>query len=101
MRHSLRLGWFTLGLRLGPADAPGRILGWELRRNTPQVALLGASSRVGMPAEVLFERRGGSLLLATFVRHRNPLTRLLWQAFSAQHRRVVRHLLRQAAARAG
>ena len=101
MRRSLEWGWFALGLRLGPADAPDRILGWELRRSTPEVALLGADSRVGMPAEVLFERRGRSLFLATFVRHGNPLTRLFWKPFSVQHRQVVRHLLGQAAARRG
>ena len=94
MRRSLTWGWFALGLRLGPAAAPDRILGWELRRSTPEVALLGAESRLGMPAEVMFERRRGSIRFATFVRHRNPLTRLVWTPFRAQHRRVVRHLLR-------
>ena len=97
MRRSLSWGWWSLGLRLGPADAPDRILGWELRHNTPDVALLGAESRIGMPAEIMFERRRGSIRFATFVRHRTPLTRLFWIAFSAQHRRVVRHLLRGAA----
>ena len=99
LRRSLAWGWFALGLRLGPADAPDRVLGWELRRSTPEVALLGAGSRIGMPAEVLFERRGRSLFLATFVRHGNPLTRLFWRPFSVQHRQVVRHLLSQAARR--
>ena len=99
LRRSLRWGWSALGLRLGPTRAEDRILGWELRRRTPDVALLAAGSRLGMPAEVLFERRTGSLLFCTFVEHGNPLARVLWAAIGPQHRQVVAHLLRRVACR--
>jgi hypothetical protein len=93
-RAALRRGWFALGLRLGSARSG--VLGWELRRNTPDVALLGARSRLGMPAEVLFKREPDGLLFATFVQHRNPLVRAVWAGVAPGHRRVVRRLLEAA-----
>src|ERR1700694_774150 len=42
VRRKLRWGWFALGLKLGGAESDRFVLGWEIRRNTPDVALLGA-----------------------------------------------------------
>jgi hypothetical protein len=33
------------------------VLGWEVRRSSPDVALLGASGRLGLSGELLFERQ--------------------------------------------
>lgn len=97
VRRQLRWGWFALGLKLGGARPDRSVLGWELRRSTPDLALLGAGSRLGMPAELLFETREGTLLVATFVQHQNPLVRALWAAVAAQHRQVVPALVGRAA----
>jgi Protein of unknown function (DUF2867) len=85
----------ALGLKHGPLSSPRFVLGWEVRRSTPDVLLLGAGSWLGMPAELLFERQGDELLFATLVQHRNPVMRMAWRAIEPKHRRVVTHLLRR------
>jgi hypothetical protein len=96
MRRKLWWGWSALGLTLGPSRSVGFILGWELRRSSPDFALLAAGSRLGMPAELLFERRGDKLLLATFVQQQNPVAHVMWAAIEARHRQVVPYLLARA-----
>jgi hypothetical protein len=100
MQHKLRRGWSTLGLELGPARSDHCVLGWEIRRTTPDVALLGVSGRRGLSGELLFERQPGRLLFATFVHLDNRVARTLWAAIAPRHRRVVRNLLEQASVRA-
>ncbi len=99
MRRQLRRSWQLLGLRLGPARSAQRVLGWEIRRSTPDFVLLGAGSRIGMPAELLFRRDRDGLLFATFVQQRNPLARLLWARVTPVHQRIVHSLLTRAATR--
>jgi hypothetical protein len=99
MQRSLRRSWFALGLRLGSARDDRLVLGWRLRRSGPDFALFGAGSRIGMPAELLFQRQGHTLLFATFVRLGNPIVRLVWAGVAPGHRRVVAHLLAQAVRR--
>jgi hypothetical protein len=99
MRRALRLGWLALGLRLGPTRSDRLVLGWEVRRSSPDVALLGASSRLGMEGEVLLERRQQALLFATFVQLKTRIARAVWPQVAPRHRRVVRHLLQQAVRR--
>jgi len=99
-QHTLRRGWSTLGLQLGPARSDHSVLGWEIRRSTPDVALLGLSGRRGLSGELLFERQPGTLLFATFVHLDNRLARTLWAGIVPRHRRVVRNLLEQASVRA-
>jgi hypothetical protein len=71
----------------GPAQ------GWELRHNTPEFALLGAGSRIGMPAELLFKPQRDTLLFATLVQHQNAAARAIWAPVVPMHQRVVRDLL--------
>jgi hypothetical protein len=100
LRRSLRSGWRALGMRVGPATGVGYVLGWKVRRSTPDVVLLGGSSRLGMQAELLLERHDGELLFATLVQFDNPATRGLWAAaIERPHLRVVRYLLEQARGR--
>jgi hypothetical protein len=77
------------------------VLGWEVRRNSPDLVLLGARSRIGMPAELAFERRHHSLLFATFVRHDNAIARAVWAATEPVHVPIVRRVLERAATRHG
>ena len=72
------------------------MLGWEVRRSTPDAALLGASGRLGLSGELLFERQRHTLLFATFVQLDNPVARALWARIAPRHRQVVRDLLAQA-----
>jgi hypothetical protein len=97
MQRKLRLGWQSLGLKLGPALGDRFVIGWELRRSTPDVVLLGAGSRIGMPAELLVERRDGELLFTTFVRQDNLLARAVWAATEPLHVPVVQRVLAGAA----
>lgn len=99
-RGSLVAGWTGLGLKLGPPWSDQHVLGWTVRRNTPDVLLLGAGSRVGMPAELLFERRAGALLFATFIEQQNRVVRTMWAGVEPTHVVVVRQLLERAAAAA-
>ena len=96
MRNALSRGWSTLGLRVGSTDPDRFVLGWELRRSTPDVALLGARGRLGLSGELLFERQQHTLLFATFVQLENAIARALWTGIASRHRQVVRDLLEQA-----
>lgn len=100
LRSRLRWSWAALGLKLSEPRADRGVLGWELRASTPEFALLGAGSRVGMPAELLFKRQQQRLLFATFVQHQNPIVRATWARVVPQHRHVVRYLLRGACSHA-
>ena len=99
MRHRLRSGWTAIGLKLRRDRAGGAILGWEIRRSTRDFVLLGADSRIGMPAELLFKREGDALLFATFVQHANPAARAVWAGIEPIHGPTVRRLLADAARR--
>jgi len=96
MRSALPWGWFALGLKHASTRSERVVLGWEVRRSTPDFALLGAGSRLGLPAELLFERRAQALLFATFVQHDNPIARAVWAGVAPVHRQVVRYALEQA-----
>jgi hypothetical protein len=95
-RSMLRRGWFALGVRLGPTDDDSLVLGWAVRRSSRDHAILAARSLIGMEAEVLFKRERNGVLAATMMKLNNPIARAFWAGFSFQHRRVLRHLLRQA-----
>jgi hypothetical protein len=98
MRAALPRGWMSLGLKVGSPSAPELVFGWTVRRATPDLVLLGAESRVGMPGELLFMRQGAALVFATFLHHKTLLTRSVWAGIAPRHRRIVRHLLEHAAA---
>ena len=97
-RNALSRGWSALGLRLGSTQSDRFVLGWEVRRSTPDVALLGASGRLGLSGELLFECQQHTLLFATFVQLENRIARALWAGIAPRHRQVVRDLLEQAIA---
>ena len=99
MRRSLRAGWLALGLEIGPPWSDHRVLGWPVRRSEPDLVLLSAASRCGIPAELLFVRRHETLLFSTLVHHGNQLARTIWLGIIPGHQRVVRQLLEQASAR--
>jgi hypothetical protein len=101
VQRKLRWGWAALGLKLGPTLSDRFVLGWEMRRNSPDLVLLGAGSRIGMPAELLLERRQRSLLFATFVQHDNAIARAVWAATEPVHVPVVRRVLEHAGKRHG
>jgi hypothetical protein len=96
VQRQLRWGWTALGLKLGPTRSDRFVLGWEVRRSTPDLVLLGAGSRIGMPAELLLERRQRSLLFATLVQHDNAIARAVWAATERVHVPVVRRVLERA-----
>jgi hypothetical protein len=99
VRFKLVAGWAFLGLRLGIRPPAMRILGWRIRRSTPDVLLLGAGSRLGLPAELLFRREPDGVLFATFVRQRSRLARALWPRVIPAHQRIVASLLTHGARR--
>ena len=99
VRLKLVAGWILLGLRLGTRPSGQRILGWRVRQRTPDLLLLGAGSRLGLPAELLFRRQPDGLLFATFVGQRTRLARALWPRVIPGHQRVVASLLARGARR--
>jgi Protein of unknown function (DUF2867) len=100
VRRRLLRGWYWLGLKLGSPRTSSRVLGWEIRRSTPDFVLLGAGSRLGLTGELLFKREPGGLLFATFIQQRNVVARTVWARIAPTHRRTVRSLLVQAISRA-
>jgi hypothetical protein len=98
-RRGLRRGWHALGVRLGPADDPSLVLGWEIRRSSEDCVVLGVRSWIGIDAEVLCLREPDALVVGTLVQLGNPLARAVWSCIEAHHRKVVRHLARSAGER--
>ena len=92
-RRKLTSGWSTIGLKLSRERS---VLGWTVRQSTDDFVLLGADSRIGMPAELLFMRRARSLLFSTFVQRRNPVARLVWARVEPVHGPIVLGLLEDA-----
>jgi hypothetical protein len=93
IRSSLLSGWSALGLKLGPPWSNRYVLGWNVRKSTPDYVLLGAESRIGMPAELLLKRNRRSLLFATFVQQDNAIASAAWTGIEPVHKRVVPELL--------
>jgi hypothetical protein len=98
VRGALRSGWFALGVQLGQAGPDRSVLGWEILSSTPDHALLGVRSRLGLRAELLLERRRRTILFATFLQLKNAAARGLWAGLApVVHRPVVRAVLEHAA----
>jgi len=100
-RMTLRRGWIALGVRLGTPEDERLGLGWTVRHSSPEFAVLAARSLIGLDAEVLVKREQDALLVATIMKLENPVARVVWAAVSPRHRRVVRHLVKEAGRRAG
>ena len=98
MRNGLRRGWLALGLKLDAVPPERSVLGWEVRRSIRDSVLLGADSRIGMPAELLVTCQKRAIRIATFLEHRNPATRALWATVEPAHRRIVPSVLVRAQA---
>jgi len=98
MRNGLRRGWLALGLKLDAAPPERSVLGWEVRLSTRDHVLLGADSRIGMPAELLVTRQKRAVRIATFLEHRNSAARAMWTTVERAHRRIVPRVLMQAQA---
>ena len=99
VRRRLQSGWTAIGLKLDGAPSDQLVLGWKIRHNTPELVLLGADSRIGMPGQLLFTHRGNRLLFATFVQHENPAARAVWAGVEPVHVRVVRDVLQRVSRR--
>jgi hypothetical protein len=99
VRSALLWGWSALGLQLGSTRSDRFVLGWEVRRSTPDFALLGAGSRLGLPAELLVKREQQRLLFDTFIQQENHIARAVWVAAEPVHRPIVRYVLEQASGR--
>jgi hypothetical protein len=95
LREGLQRGWLALGLRLDE-DSDQSVLGWQSRLNTRNTLLLGARSRIGMPAELLLQRFEGALLLVTLVELGNVLAKAVWAGVEPLHLRVVPRVLERA-----
>ena len=98
VRTQLLSGWSAIGLKVA-SGSDGSVLGWDVRRSTPDHVLLGAESRIGMPGELLLKKEGDALLFATFVTQRNLIARAVWAVTEPVHVRVVRDILGQACRR--
>jgi len=48
------------------------------RRSTPEFVVLGAGSRLGLAAELLFKRQQRTLLFATFLQQKNQIAQAVW-----------------------
>lgn len=101
MRSALLSGWSAIGLKLSSLQSKRCVLGWKVRRSTPDYVLLAADSRIGMPAELLLERDQRTLLLATFVQQDNAVARAMWAGIEPVHLRVVPDLLARGVSRRG
>ena len=99
LRHEVRGAWSALGLRLEPPGSDDAVLGWHLRREESEVAILAASSPLGIGGELVFARRPEGYLYGTFVSLADEEARRTWARVEPAHPAVVRELLELAAAR--
>lgn len=99
VRLRLLSGWSAIGLKLHLPGSDRSVLGWDVRTSEPDVILLGADSRVGLPGELLLRREQNRLQFTTFVRYDNPIARALWASTEAAHVRTVRSILELAGRR--
>lgn len=99
VKANLRMGWVSIGLMPATTTSSRSILGWEIRESTPEFVVLGRSSSIGMPGELLFKREHDALLFCTFVQHNNRVARAVWNSIEAAHVRIVHDLLEQAVGR--
>ena len=96
-RSAMVTSWTAIGLRLHFFGGSDRfVLGWEIRRRSRDVLLLGASSLIGMPAELVVRRENQTLLFATLVEKRTPLASLVWASIEAMHQSFVPALIERA-----
>jgi hypothetical protein len=97
MRRALRaLLTSVLGLRLGPDDSEEFVEGWEVRHSAPDLVRLGASSRIGLSAELLLKRERQRLLFVTVLCLDTVVARGVWAGLAPVHRQVARSLLEPA-----
>ncbi|MDQ6776262.1 MAG: hypothetical protein M3071_08615 [Actinomycetota bacterium] len=99
VRCTLQSGWAAIGLKLGSEPSERFVLGWAIRRSTREFVLLGADSRIGMAAELLFKRQRSALLCATFVQKDNHIAQAVWAGVEPVHVPAVRYVLAQASRR--
>jgi hypothetical protein len=100
-RSVISAAWFALRLQLDSTRSDRFVLGWEVRRSGPDVALLGSSSpRLGLSAEMLFERQQDALLYASFLQLHNSVARAVWTAATPLHLLVARSVLTRAFSKA-
>ncbi|HEY2054103.1 MAG TPA: hypothetical protein VGH14_09230 [Solirubrobacterales bacterium] len=99
LRHEVRDAWSVLGLQLEPPGRDDAVLGWRLWREESELAILAASSPLGIRGELLFARRPAGCLYATFVSLADEEARRVWAKVEPAHPPVVRQLLELAAAR--
>ena len=99
LRLILVIGWrFVLGLRLGPLNAPDRILGWSILRTSDDETLCSASSRL-LEAYNAFRATDSGVVWTTTVFYRRSWARIIWRPVSLMHRPLARLALRGAARR--
>lgn len=98
-RRALTSGWSALGLQLSSTQPDRHVLGWPVRRSTPDLTLLGTSSHLGLEGELLFQRQQHTLLLASFIHLDNDDTRAVWAGVEDRHPQVMHQLLEQALSR--
>lgn len=87
-----RIAHHALGLRLGPADSPDHVIGWNVLLSDPDEAVLGTSGRLGEPRIVGFTPPG-RVVLATLINLNGLTGRSLWAAAAPLHRAIARYAL--------
>ncbi len=98
LRQSLRRGWLALGFKLVSTEDERAVLGWQMRRRSDEIVVLGADSRIGMPAELFVAPRDEGVVVGTLLAKRNPIAHLVWAGVERSHRRVVPAVLARAGA---
>jgi hypothetical protein len=90
--RGVRIAHRALGLRLAAADAPGHVIGWEVLRSEPDVAMLGNVGVLGK-ARIIGLTEPGRVLLATLIEMNGTVGGALWAVAAPAHRAVARRAL--------
>lgn len=101
LRAPILIGWRICGAELGPLSSPDHVLGWTVQVAEPERARIAVHWRIGLDAEIVTLDRPGGFTLASFVRTRTRLARVVWTLLSPMHRSATRVMLALAVRRVG
>jgi len=84
-----------LGFDLAPAGAPGTLVGWSVRHDSPERFVLETEGRL-MAGRMVFEMTGDQVLWTTTLRYHGSVAGWVWAAAGPAHRRLAPHSLGRA-----
>jgi hypothetical protein len=98
-RCFLIIGWLALSLRIRPRRSAGRVLGWPIAREDPEMVVLVVPALLGLTSCNVVSIDRDRITLSSFVRYTGSMTtitRAAWAVTRPIHELVLPHLMTSA-----